>query len=59
MKTRLLIPAALLASLAVSRAASIFTAGHGDIGIAYEAGVQECRSPTSTFMMVQSWMELP
>lgn len=41
MKTTLLIQAALLATLAASRAASILTAGHGDIGIAYEAGVLE------------------
>lgn len=41
MKHTLLIPAALIATLAASRAASIYTADHGDLGIAYEGGALE------------------
>lgn len=41
MKHALLIPAALIATLAATRAASIYTADHGDLGIAYEGGALE------------------
>jgi len=41
MKTTLLIHTAVLTTLATARGAAIYTAGHGDIGIAYEGGALE------------------